>query len=378
MRIYKRKGSRKWWATWNDQKGRRQRKSTGTEDKDLAQVLAAKWQQESFMEQHFGTIPEVPFRDALLRYAENRKRENQNSYDCNQKYQLQLLLDHFGAWMLSEIDAKLIREFSDMRRKKVKDASVLRNLAILKAILNRAKREGELLSVPSFPKLKPSKGRTRWLTSDEERRLLAASSNRLRSLIAFALDTGGRRSELFKLDWRHVDLASGRITFIETKNGEDRSIRLTERAHRILLTLGPRDHGPVFTYNGRPLKDVKTAFNRARMNAGLEDVQFHDLRHTFASRLVQQGLPLYEVMHMTGHKSLAMVQRYSHLAPEYQERAIIALNRYGHNLDTLGSDETQSEIPKEQNPLDFQGVLMVEPRGIEPLTSSLRTTRSPN
>jgi len=378
MRIYKRKGSPKWWATWNDQKGRRQRKSTGTDDKAIAQALAAKWQQDGFMEQHFGVIPDVPFRDALLRYAEERKRKNPDSYKGSLKYKLQLILDTFGDYMLTEIDAKMIREFANKQGAKVKEASVLRNLAVLKAILNKAKNEGELVSVPVFPKGKMPKGRTRWLTQKEEHRLLNAAPERLRLLIAFALDTGGRRSELFRLDWRYVDLPNGRVTFIETKNGEDRSIRLTERARQILLAIGPKDSGPVFTYNGKPLKDVKTAYDRARKKAGLEDFRFHDLRHTFASRLVQQGLPLYEVMHMTGHKSLSMVQRYSHLAPEYQERAIAALNRYGHNLGTLGIEVPEGENPENQNPLIPQGVVMVEPIGIEPTTSSLRTTRSPN
>ena len=82
----------------------------------------------------------------------------------------------------------------------------------------------------------------------------------------------------------------------------------------------------------KPMKTVKTAFEKARAEAGLEDVRFHDLRHTFASRLVQGGVPLYDVMHLTGHKSLEMVQRYSHLAPDYQNRAIEALNSFGHTL----------------------------------------------
>lgn len=81
-------------------------------------------------------------------------------------------------------------------------------------------------------------------------------------------------------------------------------------------------------------KIVRTAFNEARKKAGLEDVRFHDLRHTFVSRLVQSGVPLYDVVHLTGHKSLDMVQRYAHLAPDYQERAIQALNDFGHNLGT--------------------------------------------
>jgi integrase len=69
----------------------------------------------------------------------------------------------------------------------------------------------------------------------------------------------------------------------------------------------------------------------ARRYLNLNDVRFHDLRHTFASRLVQMGVPLYDVMHFTGHKSFDMVQRYSHLAPGYQERGIQALNAFGTN-----------------------------------------------
>ena len=106
------------------------------------------------------------------------------------------------------------------------------------------------------------------------------------------------------------------------------------------------------------------------------------MRHTFASRLVQQGLPLYDVMHMTGHKSLAMVQRYSHLAPEFQERAIVALNSYGHDLGTLGIESPkEDETHNGQNPKVSLGVLpknLVEPIGIEPTTSTLPVLRSPN
>ncbi len=88
------------------------------------------------------------------------------------------------------------------------------------------------------------------------------------------------------------------------------------------MALAPKQSGPVFTYKGKPVKSMKTAFNKARAKSGLEDLRFHDLRHTFASRLVQGGVPLYEVMHLTGHKSFEMVQRYSHLAPDYAEKAI--------------------------------------------------------
>ena len=185
--------------------------------------------------------------------------------------------------------------------------------------------------MPPFPRIQKEPGRCRWLTAKEEQRLLAVSAKHLKPLIAFAVDTGGRRSELLELDWCNVDLGNGRITFVKTKNGENRTIRLTSRARTILEGLEPKETGPVFTYGGKAMKEVSTSFQKARAKVGLEDVRFHDLRHTFASRLVQQGVSLYEVMHLTGHKSVSMVQRYAHLAPDFQETAIAALESFGTN-----------------------------------------------
>lgn len=329
MRIFRRENSTKWWVDWTDQKGRRRRKSTGTDDKKLAQALAAKWTQESFLEQHFGVIPDVPFKDALLRYGQERLRDNPVSYKASVKSRLQRLLDRFGDMNLSDITHAVIREWMDERLDEVKPASALRDMSTLRAIMNKAFREDLLAHVPPFPRFKKPQGRCRWLTVEEERRLLMASKPHQRALIAFALDTGGRRGELLKLDWQNVDLGRGFVTFLKTKNGEDRAIRLTDRAQAVLQGLGPKASGPVFTYRGAAMTDVSTAFQKARKRAGLEDVRFHDLRHTFASRLVQQGISLYEVMHLTGHKSFQMVQRYAHLAPDFQERAIGALNAYG-------------------------------------------------
>jgi integrase len=197
---------------------------------------------------------------------------------------------------------------------------------------------------PNFPRIKPSRPRNRWITAAEEDRLVGAAAKHLKPLIRFAVDTGGRLSELLGLDWRYVDLASRRVTFVETKNGEDRTVRLCERAVVTLRELGPKESGPVFTYRGKAMGEIKSSYQRARKLAGLEDVRFHDLRHTFASRLVQGGVPLYEVMHLTGHKSLTMVQRYSHLAPDFQESAIRVLDERlrpsGHNLGTVNRQES--------------------------------------
>lgn len=331
MRIYKRTGSPNWWAQWNDQNGQRHRKSTGTDNKDLAQTLAGKWQQDSFMEHHFGVIPNVPFQDALLRYAKERERQNAKSYNQSLKYRLQFLLDRFGKLNLSQFTAARLQNFAEERLETKKGETVQKELSTIRAILNKERREGRLAFVPPFPKMRKEPGRCRWLTVNEEQRLLAASAKHLKPLIAFAVDTGGRRSELLELDWCNVDLGQRRITFVKTKNGENRTIRLTTRAKTILEGLRPKDAGPVFTYGGKAMKEVTSSFKRAREEAGLEDVRFHDLRHTFASRLVQQGVSLYEAMHLTGHKSVSMIQRYAHLAPDFQEAAIAALETYGTN-----------------------------------------------
>ncbi|MEQ8667070.1 MAG: tyrosine-type recombinase/integrase [Rhodospirillales bacterium] len=284
------------------------------------------------MEHHFGSIPDYPFQEAVLRYGQEKQRQNANSYVISYKYRLQVFLDRFGDLNVADITPAMIQDYADERIEESKLATVQKELAILKAILNKARREGRLMVTPTFPRLKKLPGRTRWLTPDEEKRLLAASASHLRPLIAFAVDTGGRRSELLRLDWRQVDLERNTVTFTKTKNGEDRSIRLTDRARETLQDLSPKDSGPVFTYGGKAFKEFKNSFDSAREKAGLEDFRFHDLRHTFASRLVQKGIPLYEVMHLTGHKTLEMVQRYSHLAPDYQARAIAALNSYGTEL----------------------------------------------
>jgi len=376
MRIYKRKGSPKWWADWTDQKGRRHRKSTGTEDKALAKALGAKWQQESFLEEHFGVIPDVSFQDALLRYGEDKQQANPEGYTASVRYNLQGLLNQFGHLNLSEFNLKMLQDYTNERLRQVKSGTVCRDLAVVRAILNKAHREGQLAVVPPFPKVKPSQGRSRWLTVDEEERLLKVSRPHLRALIAFAVDTGGRRSELFKLDWQNVDLARGFVRFTKTKNGEDRSVRLTNRAKQVLVHLEPKPSGPVFTYQGQPIKDVKTTFDKARKTAKIEDFRFHDLRHTFASRLVQKGISIYEVMHLTGHKSLEMVQRYAHLAPDYQNKAIEALNDLRHNFGTVSQSESEAEPQDAQNPLISQGAMMVPPVRIELTASPLPMVRS--
>ena len=103
MRIYKRKGSPKWWVTWNDQDGKRYRRSSGTEDRKLAEVQAANWVKEGFMERHFGKTPEVAFSEALLRYAKAQKRDHPKHFLNDTRYRLNFLARTFGGLNVWEL-----------------------------------------------------------------------------------------------------------------------------------------------------------------------------------------------------------------------------------------------------------------------------------
>lgn len=338
MRLYKRKDSSSWWVSWTDQNGKRFRRSSGTADRKLAEALAASWIKEDFLENHFGKKPEIAFSEVLLRYAKGLKRKNPDQFMDKNRYRIKFLADRFRDCNVSDLTYRTIQEFVDERLESVSSGTVLKDVAYIKAAINKARREELTDFVPNFPRIKPSQPRNRWLTYEEEDRLVKAAAPHLKPIIRFAVDTGGRRSELLRLDWRYVDMANRRVTFVKTKNGEDRTVRLCERACETLAALGPKDTGPVFTYGGKALTGFKSSFDRAREKAGIEDFRFHDLRHTFASRLVQGGVPLYNVMHLTGHKSLEMVQRYAHLAPEYQEAAIAVLDQHRNVTPELSED----------------------------------------
>lgn len=182
--------------------------------------------------------------------------------------------------------------------------------------------------------------RVRYLTQEEERALLLAAAPDLRRLITVAIHTGARRGELINLTWDQVDLESRtiRIPATETKGKRDRVLYLNEAGHR---AVGKRKRGGGYVFPSRRGKrriDLKRAWKtaieaavRGDREAGqkacpsLAGVHFHDLRHTFASRLVMAGEDLYTVSRLLGHASVTQTERYAHLAPDKLQRAVARL-----------------------------------------------------
>jgi len=132
-----------------------------------------------------------------------------------------------------------------------------------------------------------------------------------------ALKTGLRLGELLGLNWIYVDLSRGVIRLEITKSGRRREVPLNDDSYRALVSLTPKVEGRVFQ-----TRFIKTAYNNAVAIAKLDDVNFHTLRHTFASLAVMRGVTLKELQELLGHSSLAMTMRYAHLAPEHLRTAV--------------------------------------------------------
>ena len=174
--------------------------------------------------------------------------------------------------------------------------------------------------------------RIRFLSEDEERRLRIMIAKRFPIHMAefdVALHTGMRKSEQFSLEWSQVSLGRKRIKLEKTKNGSSREIPLNKTCLTVFNTLYPtrRHNGRIFQSKfGRDLNNPRSWFEIAVCEAKVSNFRWHDLRHTFISRLVMKDVNLRTVQELAGHKTISMTTRYAHLAPEHNQAAIEKLD----------------------------------------------------
>ena len=146
------------------------------------------------------------------------------------------------------------------------------------------------------------------------------SDSNLHDVVLLALLTGARRGEICGLRWRDVDLKNGTVTFLQTKNGEIRKVHLSDPTSALLrcrfFQRVKGTHDWVFpAEKSDGSVDVSHCFGRFAKKAGLEDFRFHDLRHSAASPMTRAGVPERQMQEVLGHKSVAMIIRYTHLRP---------------------------------------------------------------
>ena len=146
----------------------------------------------------------------------------------------------------------------------------------------------------------------------------------LRAIVTVALHTGMRAGEIRSLQWYDVDFDSGFIIIRDSKNGEPRHVPMDSTVVDLFRNY-PRTPGSELVFTnaaGGRLGWVQHGFRKALARAGISDLHFHDLRHTFASFWMQRGGELYALKDILGHKTIAMTQRYAHLSPAYK-RAMV-------------------------------------------------------
>jgi len=226
---------------------------------------------------------------------------------------------------------------------------VNREFAFLKHLFNIAIRDGKTPSNPvaKLKMLREPSGRVRYLSDDEETRLMKAlHADKDRDRVTVLLQTGFRRGEFLGLRWRDVDFKAGVLTIPKSKNGEVRHVPMTSTVRAILSRL-PRPlvaTALVFpnSEGHRDLRWAQRTVPAAVRSAEIEDFRFHDLRHTFASRLAMEAVDLLTIKELGGWKSLAMVQRYSHLSPGHRRSVIERLTTRRPDCESSVTSSTGS------------------------------------
>ena len=151
-----------------------------------------------------------------------------------------------------------------------------------------------------------------------------------------AIHTGMRRGEIFNLRWKEVDLVNRVITVMDSKNREPRRIPMNKILTDLFaeISINAQSDLAFPGKDGKKLKSIRGPWERASKNSGIDDLHFHDLRHTFAARLVRSGVHSVTVKELLGHKSIEMTLRYSHLSQEHKQKAVEKLTEYSHPMDT--------------------------------------------
>jgi integrase len=220
------------------------------------------------------------------------------------------------------------RALFDLKAKQHKPATIHRYVTVLKAILNRVTElkvvRAEICQRVRLPKY--DNEIVRYLTGAQERALLGALLPKYNGLVLLALNTGLRQGELLRLTWADVDWQTGILTVSRTKGGKSHRVPMNSVVQNILSQLKAQGPPPtnhrLFPFKARAMRRV---FERAVRKSGLHPFRFHDLRHSFASRLAMQGENDRTIMALGGWKSPAMLNRYAHLSPAHLWKAVEGL-----------------------------------------------------
>lgn len=240
-----------------------------------------------------------------------------------EKNRLASILDvtRWGSISLANLKSKDVAAYIRKRENSgCKPDTIRLDLTLISKMFKHARTEWGLESLknPVDAVRRPSlrgTSRNRRLEEGEEEQLIQAAKPELKPVILFAIETAMRREEIATLTWGNIDLKKRTAHLPKTKNGEPRTVPMSSQAMQILKDMPRRiDNKPVFGLTKDQITDrMRTTVKRA----GLVDLRFHDLRHEATSRFFERGtLDMMEIATITGHKTMHMLRRYTHLRAE--------------------------------------------------------------
>jgi len=368
--LYKRKGSPAWHISFTVD-GHRIRRSLGTDNEDVARIKAADEHRRALIGDITGEKGSITLDQALGRYVMEHARHLPSLKTVvYQAKSLRRLIGKHTA--LSSIDDAAVSSFVSRRRgekarrgkssrknkgsvamdRLVSSSTVNKEVSLLRALMNRARNEWKCaVGMVDWKKrrLQEREHGTQWLTKEQALRVIDKAVPHLRGPLIAALCTGLRSENLMRLDWSQIDM-QGRTITVRVKSrkpgGKILALAIADPLFLVLANLGPKSAGRVFLYRGRPIKtDVRRAFLTALKRAGVTGkFTWHDLRHTAASWMIQDGADLLTVRDALGHSDAKLTQRYAHVA---KTKVAEALHRLGDALS--GTPLAQSNIKKAAN-----------------------------
>jgi integrase len=354
-----------WWSYFY-QDGVRHQFSTGSPNRRQAETIETKLKEEANKQRYqiVQTDPNMSFGELAARFIAS------GSVRPHHLYHLKFLLPFFSELPVLRVTKPLADEFRRRRHAGtcIKDATVNRDLSVLRHILYWAVDE-QLLTANPLARLKMARERRtrrQVLSVEEEDLLLSAAKDHLRSMIVMALDTGMRRGEITSQRWEDIDF-SRKVLFVtrsKTPEGEAREIPLTGRVCELLLE-NRQTEGVVIGFRDRPVRIVKRSWKTALKNARIRHVRFHDLRHTFNTRLMEAGV-LQEIrMALMGHSAGSKVHAtYTHIELPAKRKAIRTLEAWVNQQreqQKKGTDYASTEDARtESGPTQAGGSQTVE------------------
>lgn len=342
---------KKWQVSYQDPDGKQKR-----------QLFDRKKEAERFLEdvivlkkngglKTLSVSNDVTFEQFSVQYLEWAEMNKRRKTFLNERYLLQAnLLPFFGKHRFSEINPYLIERYKQKRQREgMSNRTVNVELTLLSVIFKRAMDWEYAVENPmrKVNRLRLAKRPPRFLAEDEVERMLAASKETyLYSLVLCAVSTGMPKSELFYLTWQDIDFTANTITVqsreanetldaFTTKNYDFRTLEITPRLREILLAeYENRRSEYVFTYDGKPLRwSCDKMFRKICHQAGIENCTLHTLRHTFASHLAMQRVPLTHIQQLMGYGDYTTTLIYAHLSTESHKGQVHKLLFGTHRKD---------------------------------------------